>query len=351
MLVLDALSERARSSRRVLALAFTVVGLMRAPAAIAQEKPYDCGPSHVSEVRETLRLRDPGAETSAGVRPGTLIMDRALIIEDFLRLREQGGAVDSELQRVVQKRLRDARDSGRTTREVCAVVRFMHGYYQRTRGPRAPADGKPAEAPVQQAAATQKSDTPDVAAAPRVKPARQPSAGAGVRRQELQRAVQTPRSKRASRPPPATAAAARRAPAADVASLDRAERRRATEADADARRSARVLIAEIETQLEVPRYLTYREVRIEAATLARDELKQRQAASLRASERVVNVLTELSLDPALRDAVQRSLGTEGRARIEAGILHTFKSVPDPQRERALRLWSELEALATSKRTK
>jgi len=100
----------------------------------------------------------------------------------------------------------------------------------------------------------------------------------------------------------------------------------------------------------VPRYLTFREARIEVPKLAADEIEARRAASVRATERIAALLATLKLAPSLREAVQASLGSQGRARFEDGILLSFKSIPDTeQRARVLALWNELEAAAVEKR--
>ena len=318
--------ERVRSLHWVLALMlmFMWVAWVHFPAAVAQDSPYDCGPLHAGEVRLTLRLRDPGAVTSSSKSPDALILDRALIIEDFRRLpAEQRGAVDSPLRRVDDERLRSARDSGSTSADVCAVVRFMHDYYL--------SRGQP---------------TLDVASSPPVEPAaRPPGLGARAAQQELQPELPPP-------PRPPTKAVARRASASKRAQVPEPAPAPAAEPQvaASVRRDALAFIAEIDRELKVPPYLTFREVQIKVPMLARDELDQRQAASLRASERVVTLLNRLTVDPTLREAVQESLGPEGRARLEDGIQRAFKSVPDAeQRAGALDLWSELEASAKQKR--
>jgi hypothetical protein len=114
-------------------------------------------------------------------------------------------------------------------------------------------------------------------------------------------------------------------------------------------RIAQNVISDIEQQLEVPRYLSFREARIEARSTSDEDLAQRREASLLASERIVALLETLRRIPALREAVQASLGTQGRARLEEGILRTFQSVPDTERARALTLWVELESVALERR--
>jgi hypothetical protein len=160
-----------------------------------------------------------------------------------------------------------------------------------------------------------------------------------------------------SRPTPSAAlpvVAAEAVPSVDVASIDRAEvarvERERREAGARLERRAKELVAEIEDQLRVPAYLSFREARIQAPDLAADELDRRRGAALAAAERVLGVLVRLQSEPELRQVVQASLGTQGRARLETGILRSFKSVPDAeQRARVLRMWSELEAAASEKR--
>ena len=79
-------------------------------------------------------------------------------------------------------------------------------------------------------------------------------------------------------------------------------------------------------------------------------LEKRRQVSLRATERLVALLTQLNSEPSLREVVQTTLGPTGRARVGQGIRESFRSVPDAkQRERAMRLWSEVEASARVKR--
>ena len=61
---------------------------------------------------------------------------------------------------------------------------------------------------------------------------------------------------------------------------------------------------------------------------------------------MVTLLTRLNLEPNLRQAVQASLGFDGRRRVEEGIMRSLRNLPDAeQRARTLTLWSELEASA------
>ena len=313
-------------------------------------------------MREILRFRDPGAAVSAVDHEFELGLDRALIIDEFLRVKAQESASLTDAVRGIDEALlRRMRDSGGVTAEVCAVVRFMHGYYSSGRRP------PPGRAP----------DVPDVAAGPPPLPAPSPSPELSdvipppPRPLRLARATRRPSEPRSTAPaqapraapvapvpsPKPQAPAKARAPAGvEVATLkrdlvERAERERIEAQEAAALRStAQILITEMEGQLQVPRYLTFREARVETPELPGDELEARRQMSLRATERVVVLLTRLTSEPTLREAVQASLGPNGRARIERGIMQSFRSVPDArQRERAVRLWSELEASASVKR--
>jgi len=366
-----------RRSRRVFALGIAL-GWLAAPApnAAAQEpdpEEYSCGPSHQRDIQEILHLRDPGARSNSA----DLSLDRALVITDFLRLSAEGSSGPAgSLRGIDEAALRRARDGGYITPEVCAVVRFMHGYY--ARGQKPPVEAKPQPQPARIARRPQREEAlPDVASAPAAQPERPPASAAAaaapvrerVARRDLQ--AEAKRSAAAQRPPPAQTPSEVASPIAAppatptkpppdpvaesiaLAALEnqRAERARVTaEADAEVRRAALVLIAEIDGQLKVPPYLSFRETRTEANKLSEDEVEARQAAALRATERLVAILTRLSVEPGLRDAVQVSLGPDGRARVENGIVRSLKNLPDDgQRSRALTLWSELEASASQKR--
>jgi hypothetical protein len=386
-----------RISRGFVAILIACGGLAGpAPEAWAQDpEEYSCGPTHQRDVQDILRLRDPGARSNSA----DLSLDRALVITDFLRLRAEGnGGAAATLRGIDEASLRRARDGGYVTPEVCAVVRFMHGYY--ARGKQAPdararevppeiqPERTPEPAPERARVARRPSrqePLPDVAAAAPPERAQEPIA-APPRPEPAAQAPATPRreaepepkrSPRAPRPPPdrgtATAKATSPAPpptqpapaepvapaqadaeqAVLVAAIENeraALERRESEADAEVRRAALVLIAEMEAQLNVPAYLSFRETRTEARKLSEEEIEARQAASLRATDRVQAILTRLSLEPVLREAVHASLGVEGRARIEGGIQRQLKNLPDEaQRNRTLTLWSELEAAAPQKR--
>jgi hypothetical protein len=385
-----------RISRGFVAILIACGGLAGpAPEAWAQDpEEYSCGPTHQRDVQDIIRLRDPGARSNSA----DLSLDRALVITDFLRLRAEGnGGAAASLRGIDEGSLRRARDGGYVTPEVCAVVRFMHGYYARgkqapdTRASERPSELQPERSPAPAPAParvarrpSRQAPLPDVAAAaperarepvaapPRPAPAAQ--AQAPSRREDEPEAKRSPRAQRPppepapratataqatpSAPPPPQAAPA--APAqADaeqavvVAALENeraALERRESEADAEVRRAAVVLIAEIEAQLKVPAYLSFRETRTEARKLSEEEIEVRQAASLRATERVQAILTRLSLEPVLREAVHASLGLEGRARIQDGIQRHLRNLPDEaQKNRTLTLWSELEAAAPKKR--
>jgi hypothetical protein len=307
-------------------------------------------------VREILRFRDPGAPLPGTDDESTLGLDRALIIDDFLRLKSMESASLTEAVRSVDEALlRRLRDSGEVTPEICAVVRFMHGFYAGGRRPPGRAPDVAAGPPVAQPAAP-------AVATPR--PARDARATRELElqrrreRQEQERQAARARAQReAAREREAERAAAEPAPLGEVEvasiepeSIERDERERRDAQTAILRRAAQSLIAELEQQLRVPRYLSFREARTEAPDIASDELDERRRVSLRAAERTVALLTQLGSEPTLRDAVQVALGTDGRARLGKAITLAFKSVPDErQRERALRLWSELEAAARVKR--
>jgi hypothetical protein len=120
--------------------------------------------------------------------------------------------------------------------------------------------------------------------------------------------------------------------------------------DAEVRRIARTLIEDLQEQIDVPPYLSFRESRIQADEESEEEIRARRDAARQASERIVSLLATLRLVPPLREAVQSSLGVDGRARMEQAIVRSFQSLPDAaERERALKLWNELEAAAAEKR--
>lgn len=291
-----------------------------------------CGSDHMREVRQVMIARNPNSagvafETESGLR-----FNRGLIIRDFLRLRAERPALVPEVVRAIDAvRLRGDGDSGRLTADVCAVVRFMSEHYAR---PGQSADGylRGTDAwsePVLEALP----ELPFVPAPPRPRPVRL------VRVAMLD--VQPP-------PLPSAPVAAALEPQPEPEPVQLAEVGPAVP-DPAVQRIAQTVIQDIEDQLQVPRYLSFREARIEAQRLAEDDLKQRREQSLLASERIVALLETLKRVPVLRDAVHASLGAEGRARLEASILESFRSVPDEERARALSLWVELEAAAAEKR--
>jgi hypothetical protein len=342
------------SIRMVLGLALGwLAALAAGPARAHDPAEGTCGASHASDVREILRFRDPGAPLPGVDDESTLGLDRALIIDDFLRLKSMESASLTEAVRSVDEALlRRLRDSGEVTPEICAVVRFMHGYYAGGRRP-------PGRTP--DVAAGPVTGEPAAPAVATPRPARNARATRELElqrrraRQEQERRAERARAQREAE----RAAAAEPEPTlpeeVDVASIEpesieRDERERRDAQAAILRSTAQSLIAELEQQLRVPRYLSFREARTEAPDIATDELEARRRVSLRAAERAVALLTQLGSEPTLRDAVQVALGTDGRARVEQAINLTFKSVPDArQRERVLRLWSELEAAARVKR--
>jgi len=83
-------------------------------------------------------MRYPGASHDAAVDVKRAPrFSRALVIEDFIRLRQAPNVrMPSAFRYLEPAFLELVRDSGRTTPEVCEVVRFMHEYYIGN-GPRA----------------------------------------------------------------------------------------------------------------------------------------------------------------------------------------------------------------------
>lgn len=92
---------------------------------------YSCGSAHTRQIEEVLRLRYPGAAHDAAVDVKRAPrFSRALVIEDFIRLRAAPNVrMPSAFRYIEPAFLELVRDSGRVTPEVCEVVRFMHEYY------------------------------------------------------------------------------------------------------------------------------------------------------------------------------------------------------------------------------
>jgi hypothetical protein len=390
------------------------LALPAAPAfgAAAQTGIGACGPEHEREVREILKLRNPGARETVG---GALWLDRALIVDDFLRLiaAHRAARVASPAPEIDDALLRRQRDTGLTTPEVCAVVRFMYAYYtsRAAASARAQVAAKPAAEPAEveteelpevpperpvraRVAEPQPAPAPEpvpapvpspvaeVTPAPRAEPAPPSAASAPAPSPEPAPApveIAAPAVPQARPPHPpldvAEAPAARPEPPAalqepeippavpqrrpalhaallapakpqglDAPTRKEAETLRQERARADAQIGAALpWITEFEDQLAVPRYLSFRETRVETPELAEEELRLRREASLRAMDRVVVLLSLMKDDVELRRAVHVTLGAQGRARLERSLLLTVQSVPDAsQGAWALRLWRNLE---------
>jgi hypothetical protein len=368
-----------------------------------------CGPEHEREVREILKLRNPGARETVG---GALWLDRALIVDDFLRLiaAHRAARVASPAPEIDDALLRRQRDTGLTTPEVCAVVRFMYAYYTsraaasaraqvaakpttsepaadeelpevpperpvRARAaepeptpapepvpapaPSAVAEATPAPsaapAPPSTAAAPTQTPEPEPApvevAAPAVPQARPPHPPLEVAEVPAARPegeipeVEIPPAVPLPRPALHAALVAPAKPQGlDAPTRKEAETLRQERARADAQIGAALpWITEFEDQLAVPRYLSFRETRVETPELAEEELRLRREGSLRAMDRVVVLLSLMKDDAELRRAVHTTLGAQGRARLERSLLLTVQSVPDAaQGAWALRLWRNLE---------
>ena len=318
------------------ALLGSVVAHADAPDVRSEEV---CGSDHAREVRQVMIARNPNSAGMTFEAESALRFNRGLIIRDFLRLRAERPALIPEVVQAIDvARLRRDGDSGHVTADVCAVVRFMSEHYAR---PGQSADdylrGTDAwSEPVIEALP----EVPFVPTPPRPRPPR------------LMRVAMLD-----VQPPPVEVEALALEPVAiapepepvQLAEVGPAVSDPPAMPDPAVQRIAQTVIADIEDQLQVPRYLSFREARIEAERLAEDDLERRREQSLLASERIVALLETLKRVPVLRDAVHASLGTEGRARLEAGILASFRSVPDEERARALSLWVELEAAAAEKR--
>jgi len=338
----------------------------------ARSTETDCGPAHDDQVREILRMRDPGALPDAGPARDVLALDRALIIDDFLRLMaaQRRGARDAGLPNIDEGRLRQQRDSGRTTPEVCAVVRVMHAYYSartRAESPAPTASAAPAERtaalpssvaspstdPLPSTARIESAGVPPSAARPPELSPSLPDVPAAPAAEVAEPEVEEPIVPRKRPAHPLVAFGPPLPPVAPAGSspaeIEAAQRARNARVDEELR-AALPLITEMEDQLRVPRYLSFREARVKTPSVADEEILGRREAALRAMQRVVVLLSMMKDDPQLRRAVQTTLGPQGRARVETALLHSFRSVPDAEeRTWALRLWYQLEALARDDR--
>ena len=352
------LSEARVARPAVVLCTVLVAGTMLWPAGVPATlsmMPSEelCGPYHRTEVRQVMVARNPNARGPGLDAESALRFNRGVIIRDFLRLRaERGTVVPQPVRDLDADRLRSVGDGGRLSAEACLVVRFMNGYY----GDADPApdaarfylrgdestgllvDAAPQSTPnVVVAMAAPPPPPPTPVPAPAVALAPRPAV---VRRLVGSEPPMVP----APRPEPPALPAVEAAP--ELAVPGRQSAIDGVEVDARTARVAQGVIEELEAQLRVAPYLSFREARMAAGRLSEDELREQRVASLRASERVLSLLETLDRDPRLRDAVQSSLGSEGRARVEEHLLRAFRSLPDAEhRERALRTWDELESAA------
>jgi len=279
-----------------------------------------CGPYHRTEVRQVMVARNPNAAGPALDGESALRFNRGVIIRDFLRLRaERSTAIPDDVRELDANRLRQDGDGGRLTVEACAIVHFMSESY---------ADP---EQPLGAARSYLRGDSTDVDAAPELAPKPVPRAA-------LQPPVAVVRAPEPVSGPPAPTMLA--VSTRDTPAIDAAER------NARLARVARHVIDDLEEQLRVPPYLSFREARVGARERTDEEVEQQRQASLRASERVLALLESLTRTPTLREAVLSSLGADGRARIGEGLTRSFHSLPEAEPgARALNLWGELEATA------
>ena len=284
-----------------------------------------CGPEHPNDIRQVMTARNPHVADDAPDSESALRFNRALLVRDFLRLRaERISDVPEAIRRIDPAELRRAGDGGRESAETCGVVRFMREYY---------AQPDHDYLRHEDTLVPVRDTLPEVSAMPIPDPPR-------------------PRPARSAlAPEPVPASAIPFGPTAPSAQPQSQLAPPSTlQVDDSVRLAALGLITDVAAQLEVPPFLSFREERIQASSRSEEEVRRRRDAALQATQRIASVLSTLHTTPPLRDAVQSLLGTEGRARLEAGIVRSFQNVPDAAaRERVLQMWGELEAAATVKR--
>jgi len=100
--------------------------------------------------------------------------------------------------------------------------------------------------------------------------------------------------------------------------------------------------SEIDRLLEVPVYLTLRDLRVRKLRISVMELQERRDAALRARAELLQILEGLSRDREVRGALAELLGSARIEEVRVGIQRSFADQEaSSDRDRALRLWKQV----------